>query len=291
MSASKPEIDVDVLMGAIREAALKHPPRPIAPLPQPNRTSHHRQLTLSPEFNNPNDNTYHVNDLLKYHDRDFIRNAYRAILKRKPDEAGFRHNLELLQSGVYNKIDILASLRFSDEGKRSGVIIEGLRLPATIRTLERLPVLGYLIQLLIALIRLPSMVRSQREFQGYIVAQQLSIADHVNETQRVANDSAVEQFSILQGQVRAVETSVMAQLLTEQERLQQAEAQLLLLADRLTTASQTLSKTRHELDEHRAVVKNLTMDVKTLTHNVADEQNRSTEETGAWDKFYSAFEE
>ena len=135
---------------------------------------------MSPEFTVRSDNTYHVNDLLKYHDRDFVKNSYRAILKREPDEAGFRHNLELLRSGAFNKIDILKSLRYSDEGKLNGVNIAGLKLPATVRALERMPVIGYLLQLLIALVRLPAMIRSQRQFQGYIVAQELAIADHVN---------------------------------------------------------------------------------------------------------------
>ena len=48
------------------------------------------RLRLQPAFEPSADNRYHLNDLLKYHDRDFIWNAYRAILKREPDETGLR---------------------------------------------------------------------------------------------------------------------------------------------------------------------------------------------------------
>src|SRR5215211_4895920 len=31
---------------------------------------------------------YHLNDLLGFHDEPFVRNAYRVILKREPDDTG-----------------------------------------------------------------------------------------------------------------------------------------------------------------------------------------------------------
>ena len=307
------ELDVDRLKSAIRAAALKRHPNLDAhesirfgSLPQIKQTNHQRRLTLSPEFTVRNDNAYHVNDLLKYHDRDFVKNSYRAILKREPDEAGFHHNLELLRSGAFNKIDILKSLRYSDEGKLNGVNLAGLRLPATIRALERVPAIGYLLQLVIAFVRLPSMVHSQRQFQGYIVAQQLAIADHVNasgdEFQR--NSSTVaNQLRALETTVTTVETAVttvnetlMARILSEQEKLQHAEAQLLLLSDRLSqvseslsqTLSETVSQTRNELEVQ---ISELSTDVKTLGRNLAVEENKTIEELREWDNFYAAFEE
>src|SRR5687768_1976230 len=158
MNAAGTEIDVAQLMSAIRESALKkHPdldthssheqiPSGLLLHLQQIKEREQKQkeaeeinerdpLALSPTFKRHKDDVYHINDLLKYHDRDFVRNAYLAILKREPDEAGFLYNLKLLQSGAFNKIDILASLRYSDEGKVNGVTVNGLRFPATIRTL------------------------------------------------------------------------------------------------------------------------------------------------------------
>jgi SAM-dependent methyltransferase len=294
------ELDVDKLMMAIREAALKRPPRVTTTFATsaPPPTGSSQRLNLSPEFTTENATTYHVNDLLKYQNRDFVRNAYRAILKREPDSAGFRHNLQLLQSGVFNKIDILASLRYSEEGKCTGVTINGLRFPATVRSLERIPVIGYLLQLLIGLVRLPAMIRSQREFQGYIMAQQSLIADYFNDAQRVvSNDlqrhnAALEilprELTSLREQLRALETTlnetVLMRINEEQQKLQQAEAKLLLLTNRLAEVAESLA-------EHRQEFASLSFEVKAISRNLADESNRTVEELREWDTFYAAFEQ
>jgi SAM-dependent methyltransferase/uncharacterized coiled-coil protein SlyX len=137
-------------------------------------------LKFSPEFRTKVDNHYHVNDLLQYHDREFIRNAYRAILKRGPDEAGLRGYLEPLRSGDLNKIDVLARLRYSAEGVQRHSVIEGLRFAALIRRLGRTPVLGYLFQMLIGILRLPSSIRERRRFENYSIVRQQEVADKLN---------------------------------------------------------------------------------------------------------------
>ncbi|HEU4510469.1 MAG TPA: DUF4214 domain-containing protein, partial [Pyrinomonadaceae bacterium] len=303
------ELDVDQLMTSIREAATRRHANLAAynsdgrvSLFEVKQTPHRPRLNLSAEFALRNNNTYHVTDFTKYHDRDFVMNAYRAILKREPDEAGFLHNLTLLRSGVYNKIDILSSLRYSDEGKLNNVTISGLRFPAAIRTLERIPIAGYLLQTLIALARLPAMLRHQREFQGYLVAQQLAIADHVNDTQRaVAGELDRHSASIaaLPDQFHAMETRVneriLSGLLAEQEKRQRAEAELLLLSDRVTNVSETLSasmsQTSHDLGAHQAALDILRTDVTTLARNLATGEERTIDELREWDQFYASFEE
>ena len=319
MNTSSQELDVDQLMSAIREAALKKypdldtytkheaiPPALLLHLKQRNERDERNderyqgqngrnQLTLSPEFMFHSNDTYHVNDLLKYHDRDFVRNAYRAIVKREPDEAGFLYNLKLLQSGVFNKIDVLASLRYSEEGKLNGVSVSGLRLPATVRTLERIPVFGYVLQLLLAFVRLPLMVRSQRQFQGYIVAQQLAIADYVNESQRRNDESqfikaneAEQHRSNLTNQLGALELivneTVLPRIVTEEERSKNAEAKLLQLDDHLSSMSETLSRTRQQIS-------GLLSDLKTVDRNLGAEMTRTADELRDWDNFYAAFED
>ena len=308
MNAASSELDVDELMSAIRDAASKKHPNFDAGTNHdaiPDVLLHHfplkkqrEPLTLSPEFMFHGNETYHVNDLLKYHDRDFIRYAYRAILKREPDEAGFLHNLGLLQSGAFNKIDILASLRYSDEGEANGVTISGLKVPATIRTLERIPVVGYFLQLLLAFVRLPSMIRSQRQFQGYIVAQQLAIADYVNEINEYVNDRQRADERDLQerqdranliNQVQALEAAVNERITplihSEQQRLGDAETLLLHVEDRVKTLSQTLVRTRQQVSE-------LASDVRTAERNLPIAGARVREDqTTPWDDLYAAFEE
>ena len=147
-----------------------------------NQSQDFSRLRLQPAFEPSADNRYHLNDLLKYHDRDFVWNAYRAILKREPDETGLKDFLERLRSGTRNKIDILASLSASAEGKRANVTIEGLAVPAFIRKVYRVPVVGYLAEMAVSIARLPMLVRSQRQIENHLVAQQERLAGHITQT-------------------------------------------------------------------------------------------------------------
>jgi hypothetical protein len=81
---------------------------------------------------------YKLHELLQYDDHEFIWNAYRALLKREPDETGFKGFLERLRSGQRTKIDILASIRYSPEGKRKNVTIDGLLRKALVSKAARL---------------------------------------------------------------------------------------------------------------------------------------------------------
>lgn len=150
------------------------------------------ELKFTPDFQPAPDHHYHVNDLLQFHDREFVRNAYRAILKREPDQAGLHDFLEKLRSGEINKIDVLAQLRGSWEGKQNNVIIEGLSVPATIRSLGRLPVVGYLLQLLIAFFRSPKAIADRRQFESHSLQQDERIAQHFNRLSGVTRKLAIQ---------------------------------------------------------------------------------------------------
>jgi hypothetical protein len=80
---------------------------------------------------------YHIDQLLKYDDQEFVWNVYLALLKREPDEEGLQRHLRELRSGRANKIDVLGRVRYSAEGKRKNVRIDGLRARAAARRLYR----------------------------------------------------------------------------------------------------------------------------------------------------------
>jgi SAM-dependent methyltransferase len=163
-----------------------------------------RKLNLEPPFQPKSDDHYHVHDLLQYHDRYFIQNAYRAILKRSPDSTGFESFASRLRSGDLNKIDILARLRYSSEGRSKKVKIDGLLVPAVIRRSYRVPVIGYLLQLIIAIGRLPASVRSSQQFEAHEMAQKLQMVDFLNELEERQNARAriqEEHLSSLSGEL------------------------------------------------------------------------------------------
>jgi O-antigen chain-terminating methyltransferase len=149
-------------------------------------------IVLQPSFQAHNDDHYHVDDLLKYHDRAFLQNAYRAILKRGPDATGFNSFINAMRSGRFNKIDVLARLRFSPEGRAKQVRIDGLLLPASVRLLYGLPVLGYILNVLVGLVRLPNSIRNEQQFQAHVLAQQEIIAEHTNHVGKAVSSLSAE---------------------------------------------------------------------------------------------------
>jgi SAM-dependent methyltransferase len=125
---------------------------------------------------------YQLGDLLGFHDEAFIRNAYEAILKREPDDAGLAQYLQNLRSGRYSKIDILRSLRFSPEGRRANVTIHGLGQLSFLRKVYRVPVAGYLVRLVVAITRLPVLITNHRQLESHTMAQFDRVAAHINDT-------------------------------------------------------------------------------------------------------------
>jgi O-antigen chain-terminating methyltransferase len=192
-------------------------------------------LVLQPEFQTHRDDQYHVNDLLRFHDRDFVQNAYRAILKRYPDAHGFEQFLEKLRSGQLNKLDILARLRFSPEGRAKKVQVKGLLLPSIVRRSYGWPLLGYLARLLVGLARLPHMIRYQQQLEGYLLAQQQLVGDYANERGR--------ELAVALNQVSALEQTLM-------EQREQILAELTMQIDRLGDEQKALqAESRARFDE------------------------------------------
>ena len=204
-------------------------------------------FALQPAFHPHSDGRYHVNDLLKYHDRNFIQNAYRAILKRGPDATGYKTFIESLRSGRLNKIDILAGLRYSAEGRAKKVEIEGLGTPALIRKAYRVPVLGYLFNLAVALTRLPLMIRSEQQFEAHVLAQQELVADQLNHLGRTLRAHSGEVSQVLerhnQEQLRQLE-----EIRRQSELLEHQFAELASVVDQGTARfSDELSAVKEQL--------------------------------------------
>jgi SAM-dependent methyltransferase len=216
---TNPEYTVDRIVARMKEAAahkgqLAHPAssdlatsaefRPARQTTGPLSGIDIQPIALQPTFQPRGDGRYHVDDLLKYHDRNFIQNAYRAILKRGPDATGFNAFIESLRSAQLNKIDILARLRYSAEGRAKKVEIEGLLAPAIIRKAYRVPVIGYLLNLAVAIGRLPVMIRSEQQFEAHVLAQQELIAEHLNSIGRTLGAHAREVSQVFHEQFESI---------------------------------------------------------------------------------------
>lgn len=130
---------------------------------------------------------YNLEDLLVFNDETFVRNAYRAILRREPDDGGFAKYLESLRDGRRSKVDILSSMRFSPEGQLREVKVNGLKKTPLVRKVYNVPLLGYLIELLIGIIRIPVLIKDQRRIEAHLTARDERLAEQI--TAREANFS------------------------------------------------------------------------------------------------------
>ena len=66
-----------------------------------------------------------LDELLAYHDQSFVVCAYHTLLGRAPDPEGLGYYLGRLRTGV-SKIQLLAQLRLSKEGKAHAAELPGL---------------------------------------------------------------------------------------------------------------------------------------------------------------------
>jgi hypothetical protein len=145
-------------------------------------SSYIRPLVLHRNLRMGNKDHYHVEELLQYHDRQFIEQVYRAILRRSPSDTEGARDLDELRGGRASKVEIIERVWSSAEAQAGGagrVRLEGLPSPL-MRRLTGLPVVGYLLRILRALVRLPVLMQHQQQFEVYALAQQQLIADHVN---------------------------------------------------------------------------------------------------------------
>lgn len=87
-----------------------------------------------------------LEDLLSCHDEWFIHNAYHVLLGRSPDPEGMEYYLARIRVGI-SKVEILAQLLLSKEGKSRLVRIAGLDEAISRHKLLKIPLIGVLLRL------------------------------------------------------------------------------------------------------------------------------------------------
>lgn len=103
----------------------------------------------------PEQEQYVLNDFLRFDDADFVDVAYQALLRRSPDSEGRQDYLDALRSGAVSKVEILGNIRFSEEGRRQGVHVDGLLLPYKLHRWRHVRAIGWFLGMGMAVWRLP----------------------------------------------------------------------------------------------------------------------------------------
>ncbi|MBA3441092.1 MAG: DUF4214 domain-containing protein [Pyrinomonadaceae bacterium] len=243
------------ILSPANEPPSTHLPILSPPLPPPANIP---PLNLQPRFHPNTDDRYHVNDLLQYHDRHFVENAYLAILKRPPEARELATYLEALRNNRIGKIELIERLLLSPEGREAKVEVSG-RPSSFAKRLTQLPVLGYLLRLVKGLLRLPVMMQHQQQFELYALAQQQLIADYINGAieqiteQRRESDKVIAELSETCGMLAEAlaETSTSNQVLAE---LPTEVASLRRQIKELSEAQQSVAEVNQELLIHEQSV-------------------------------------
>lgn len=171
----------------------------------------------------------------------FVDNAFRALLKRPADEPGKHAQLRLLAAGA-GKAEVLGNLRYSSEGRRVGVRVRGLFPRYALAKLVRIPVIGYLLEWLLALAAVPLLLRHQRGADTQNAAHFDDIAAHL--ARRVEEQQTLAAH--LDQVARELEET-RAQLAARAEALEQRATTLELRAQTLSDSIGDLPDLRHHI--------------------------------------------
>jgi SAM-dependent methyltransferase len=191
------EFDLDVLMRRIRDevarrkaasgrVAMAMDPALVSVAPITEAPS--QDMTKLPRLSESSGlierkDRYTITEFLAFHDEDFIRNAYRGVLRREPDAGGFAAFLEALRQGRKSKVEVLGRMRFSAEGRTAGVSVRGLTLRFALRSARRVPVFGRMLGIVHYLFRLPDIVRNFEQLEAGFFQRQLELNRQINTVQ------------------------------------------------------------------------------------------------------------
>jgi SAM-dependent methyltransferase len=187
----------------------------------------------------PSKGAYDLQELLAFSDADFIDVAYRTLLRRPPDESGRQHYLQWLRSGA-SKVEIMADLRWSPEGRARDVHVDGLLRPYLLDKWSRLPFVGPVLSWVRAfahLGRLPGQAAALEAAQAQEVQM---LGQHFN---RFADN--------MERRLRSSESTIEHRENTLRERLAELERVEAEHADRMAEASRQMARIEEFLEASR----------------------------------------
>ncbi|MBL0702131.1 MAG: methyltransferase domain-containing protein [Desulfosarcina sp.] len=328
-----PEINVEEIMARIREevklrkqrtAAHDNEPSPISS----NTAEAFKQLdgepeiplhscpalakchleTAAPPF--PGTEAYALNELLIYHDTDFITNAYAAILHRSPDHNGAEHYLTNLRNGELTKAEILGRLRYSREGRSRKIPVKGLLFPFLTQSSYKIPILGKGLRILTGLLNLPTILKNIQVVENTLFIKsnifndQIKtmhshlhiLRDHVAGMQdeiasRLHNKAYKQDITAVSENISVIQSGMKEELGRITEKLAAGEANFM---DNISQLSENISFTKNSLiDQERRLALFLNEARKRLPEPFSREQleNLVSEEDHLHDAMYVAFED
>ncbi len=231
---------------------------------------------------------YQLGELLQFTDEEFISIAFRVILRRPPDEESGRHYLHALRAGR-NKIQILGDLRFSEEGWKNNVHINGLMVPYKLYGMADRRFIGRFVRLALdlgRLLRLPHRLQSAENSSGRNVQELGGVVNKLGEVaeERLAQlEAARAQFETrqahLEGEVANRASAAALQAADERAKnLAALAAALAERADAFAARADALAvevaKLQAQLAPEHASIQALTVDSHGHRRSILDLQRK-----------------
>ena len=213
-------------------------------------------LELQPGTKRSQAERYQLDELLRYHDRAFVANAYAALQKRDPTPAELTRALDDLRSGRRGKIEIIEDLLAAPGEGGPTIHVQGLPSPM-LRRISRWPVVGYTMRLLRDFRRLPTLIRHQQQFEAYSMAQQQHIADYLNDVLAPAVRRQEEDSPVIAGLAANIADAVES---------------VVMLADSLVELSARQSELQEQLQNLQAESQNLQAQLQQVREDHRDLQ-------------------
>jgi O-antigen chain-terminating methyltransferase len=162
------------------------------------------QSTVSPLPPQP---MYVLADMLRPSDGEFVDNAFHVLLRRSASTEEKAHYLAALRGGT-SKVEILGTIRFSDEGMRHGVHIDGLLIPYKLHKWRRIPVLGWFLATGIALFRFPRLYAHLQKLEAASAQESQQVGHALNDLAQAAES----RLARMDEQLGQLEAAMMARL-------------------------------------------------------------------------------
>lgn len=112
------------------------------------------------------------------HGRDLVTACYTILLGRGADADGMNHFVDLLARGE-DKALVVGSIAYSAEGRQRHARVPGLFPRFAVAASRRVPVLGWLIAWVVALLTLPSQQRHARALEHHLRTRMDALGQYV----------------------------------------------------------------------------------------------------------------
>lgn len=142
------------------------------------------RVNYQPTFEPSQNGSYDLDEFRSLYDRNFVRAAYLAILRREPDPEGELYYLEQVRAGI-GKDEILDSILKSQEAKKHKTVIRGLGAARTVRKMCRIPFFGKIFVAMLFLVELRSHLQDLRALENHVIR----IAEESHKQYREVNNN------------------------------------------------------------------------------------------------------